>query len=114
MGNTWYTDIEHFLDVDDYPALNLSRPAERLMDYFGSIIEAVTSRDEKKAVKITGIRCRRRPGRQRCEGRIIAGIAEESPEVIRWECPICSDRGFISGWHGSMWDKTVENGRPVE
>ena len=114
MGNTWYTDIDHFLDADGYPALDLARPAERLMEYFGSIIEAVTSRDGEKAVKATGVRCRRRPRRWRCEGRIVAGIAKESPEVIEWGCSLCSDGGFVSGWRGSIWDKTVKNRRPVE
>lgn len=112
MGNTWYTNIEHFLDVDGYPALDLPRPAERLMEYFGSIIESVTGRDEKKAMKATGIRCRRRPEHWRCDGRIVAGIATESPETISWECPICSDGGFISSWRGSIWDKTGKNRRP--
>ncbi len=112
MGNTWHTDIEHFLDVDGYPALELSRPAERLMEYFGSIIEAVTSRDNEKAMTTTGIQCRRRPGHRRCEGRIVAGIAVETPEAITWECPLCSDGGFISGWRGSLWDKTEKSRRP--
>ncbi|MGD0662300.1 MAG: hypothetical protein ABSD38_29950 [Syntrophorhabdales bacterium] len=114
MGNTWHTDIEHFLDVDGYPALDLPRPAERLMEYFGSIIEAVTGRYEKKAMRTTGIRCRRRPGHRRCDGRIMAGMAAENPEAISWECPACSDGGFISGWRGSMWDRTADGRRPVE
>ena len=86
MGNTWHADVEHFLDVDGYPVLDLPRPAERLVEYFASIIEAVTSRDEKKALKTAGIRCCRRPGHR---------------------------RGFISGWRGTMGDKVVENRGPV-
>ena len=25
-----------------------------------------------------------------------------------WECPICSDRGFMNGWYGCVWDETWE------
>ena len=114
MGNVWYTDIQHFLDADGYPAPGLPRPAERLMEYFGSIIEAVTGRNEKKAAKNTGVRCRRRPGHRRCEGRILATSSEANAEAIEWECPLCSDRGFITGWRGSIWDRTVENKGSVE
>jgi hypothetical protein len=114
MGNTWYTDIEHFLDVDGYPALDLPRPAERLAEYFGSIIEAVTGMEGNETMETTGIRCRRRPRRRRCNGRIVAGITEKTPEAICWECPTCSDGGFISGWRGSVWDKTTKDRTPVE
>jgi hypothetical protein len=114
MGNVWYTDIQHFLDADGYPAPGLPRPAERLMEHFGSIIEAVTGRNEKKATKITDVQCRRRPGHWRCEGRILAAIAEVNPEAVEWECPLCSDRGLITGWRGSIWDKMPEKKGPVE
>lgn len=105
MGNVWYTDIRHFLDAYGYPAPDLPRPAERLMEYLGSIIEAVTSGNQRKATKITGVRCRSRLGHRRCEGRILAAVAEANPEAIEWECPLCTDRGSISGWRGNMWDK---------
>lgn len=47
MANTWYTNIQDFLDLDGLPPVDLPHAGELLLDYFGSIIEAVTSRDEQ-------------------------------------------------------------------
>lgn len=104
MGNTWHTNIEHFLDLDGLPAIDLSRPAELLLKYFEAIVEAATSQNQQTTA-VTEIRCRRRPGRRRCEGQIRAMIDEDDPSIIRWECPVCSDRGFLYGWQGTVWDQ---------
>ncbi len=106
MANTWYTNIQDFLDLDGLPPVDLPHAGKLLLDYFGSIIEAVTTRDERSTTKTTDIECRRRSRHQRCGGRIIAAIDEEDPDTIRWTCPACSDNGFISGWQESIWDET--------
>ena len=100
MGNVWYTDIQHFLDADGYPAPDLPRPAERLMEYFGSIIEAVTGSNERKAAKNTGVRCHRRPEHRRCEGRILATIAETNAEA--------QVRNVMKAWT-SLWSYFVSH-----
>jgi len=105
MANTWYTNIQDFLDLDGLPPVDLPHAGELLLDYFGSIIEAVTTRDERSTTKTTDIECRRRPRHRRCSGRIIAAIDEGDPDTIRWICPACSDNGFISGWQESIWDE---------
>jgi len=108
MVNTWYTNIEHFLDQDGLPAIDIPRRAELLLDYLGSIIEAVTSRNNKNGIETTDVQCRRRPQHRRCVGRIIAALHEDDPGTIRWMCPVCPDKGFISGWQGSIWDETKD------
>jgi hypothetical protein len=42
MGNTWYTNMNHFLDEEGLPALDMPRPAVLLMEFLGSIIEDVS------------------------------------------------------------------------
>jgi hypothetical protein len=105
MGDTWITDIRHFLG-DDGSIHNLPGPAARMADYIGSIIEAVTSRNPGEIEFVTGIRCRRRPGHKRCHGEIVAFYDEDDPTVIRWFCPYCDDNGYIQGWQGTIWDRT--------
>ena len=103
MEGTWVTDLRHFLNEEGIVPPDLPRPAERLAYYFGSIVKAVTSR-ENPWLSPTGIRCRRRPMRQRCPGEILAFIDEEHNASIRWQCPVCNDNGVISGWQQTPWD----------
>ena len=102
MGNTWITDLRHFLD-DDGSLADMPRPACRLTKYLGQIVKAVTTR--KRNTLATGVRCRRRPGRRPCSGEIIAFIEEQ--RAISWSCPACKDNGVISGWEGTIWDWSV-------
>lgn len=104
MGDTWITDIRHFLDENNELILEPGI-ARRLAEYQGAIIEAVTARPPDKVDFVTGIRCRRRPRRKRCEGNIIAGYEESDPSTIGWFCPFCDDNGYISGWQETQWDK---------
>ena len=105
MGDTWISDIRHFLDADGRIPDDLPGPAFRIANYFGSIVKAVTSREEIQTNN-TGIKCRRRPGRKSCPGEVLALIDEKNNLVINWQCPMCNDNGIISGWQGTFWDKT--------
>ena len=105
MGNNWISDMRNFLDTDGMIPDDLPGPAYRIANYFGSIIEAVTSTKETKTWD-TGIRCRRRPGRRRCHGVVQALIDEKNNFEINWQCPVCNDNGIISGWQDTFWDKT--------
>ena len=105
MGDTWITNIQHFLDDDGYFPDDLPGPARKLANYLCSIVEAVTSRSDKKSYK-TGIRCRRRPMHKRCNGELLALIDSKNNFGIKWACPECNDNGLISGWHGTLWDKS--------
>ena len=105
MGDTWITNIQHFLDDEGYFPYDLPNPARNLANYLCSIVEAVTSTGKNKIYK-TGIRCRRRPNHKRCNGEVLALIKSKNNLEIRWECPVCNDNGVISGWGGTLWDKT--------
>jgi hypothetical protein len=103
VADTWIVDATHFLDEDG----NLgptSGPALRLADYFGSIIAMATATGSDVA-PVRAVTCRRRPGRKRCPGRIVAEV-EVVRDAIEWYCTECGDCGLISGWRGTLWDLT--------
>jgi len=109
MANTWIIDLRHYLTpagaFADMPA-----PARRLAEYFASIVvDATTNLDGEPAV-----RCRRRPGRRRCEGMVIAFPDPEHDHAITWYCPVCGDNGLISGWQGALWDGTADDESRVQ
>ncbi|MFO7915233.1 MAG: hypothetical protein R6U43_06030 [Candidatus Krumholzibacteriales bacterium] len=106
MSDTWITDIRHFLHNDE-SIPDLPGPAAQVAKYIGSIIEAVTCRDPDSDDLSTDIRCRRRPGHKRCEGKIVAFYDEDDPTTIRWFCPICGDNGYIIGWQKTRLDRTL-------
>ena len=99
MGDTWITDIRHFLEDDGTLPSDLPRPAEKLAKHIGSIIEFTTGGGAE-------VSCRRRPGHKRCAGVISSDILRDEDETIRWMCPLCGDNGYITGWICTMWDKT--------
>ena len=102
MGNTWITDLRHFLD-DDGSLADMASPAHKIANYFGRIVKAVTTRNRDTLA--VGVRCRRRPGRKPCPGEIIAFVDEQG--AISWSCPVCKDNGVISAWKGTIWDWSV-------
>lgn len=102
MGDTWITDIRHFLDDRGEFPHGLPRPALNLATHLARIIEAVTQRSKATKPFPTNVQCRRRPLRKRCEGYIIAFLQNDSR--IRWYCPFCHDNGFISGWQNTKWN----------
>ena len=103
MGDTWISNIRHFLDEDGMIPIDLPSPAFRLANYFGSIVKVVSSRQDFRKLH-TGIKCRRRPGRIPCPGEILASIDERNDFVINWQCSVCDDNGLISGWQGTIFD----------
>jgi hypothetical protein len=103
LADTWIIDITHY-GPDRASILNIPPPARRLAEYFGSIIGAATLAAPGVEVH-TALRCRRRPGRKPCPGRIVIERFEVPPE-IEWSCPFCGDRGVIRNWRGTGWDLT--------
>jgi len=104
MGNTWVTDIRHFLD-DQGDLIWEPRPARLLAQHFCLIVEVVTGRFYHQLDRSTGVRCRRRPGHKACEGIIKADFYEQDPTTIAWSCRQCGDNGYIRGWQETQWDK---------
>ena len=103
MANTWVIDLRHFLTPEG--AIAEMPPRARLLaEYFASIVlDATTNFDGPPAV-----RCRRRPGRRRCQGLVSSYPTGNEHDSIHWHCPICHDNGIITGWHGTLWDGFVE------
>ncbi len=103
MGDTWITDLRHFLDDGDLPR-HLPTPAVNLVLHLGAIVAWVTSHDTM-GVQFTNVPCRRSPGRRRCTTEIAARF-EESGTAILWWCQTCGDNGRICGWAGTAWDRS--------
>lgn len=107
MGNTWVTDMKHYLDEDGYLA-EMPGPALKLALFQGAIVSWVTAQLPRQIPR-TNVTCRRTPGRQRCLGEIHAFLEVPSERII-WHCPFCGDNGLISGWEGTEWDRRVPAG----
>lgn len=103
MGDTWVTDLIHFLNEDGSIAPT-EGPARRLAEHLVAIV-AMISRPELIPPAEYRVRCRRRPGRKPCTGLIQADL-DPKTEDIDWWCPVCGDKGCISNWKGTMWDLT--------
>lgn len=103
MGDTWITDIRHYLDPSGHLP-DMPGPALNLALFLGSIVEWMTIR-AVAGVERTNVYCRRSPGRRRCPGEIAAAF-EEGTDVILWRCPLCGDNGYIRGWRGTLWDRS--------
>lgn len=97
----WITDMRHFLDDNGMPVV--SGPPGRVASYLGGIVLALGKAPFDELV-VTGIPCRRRPGRRPCPGHICA-IKRTNPRRIEWICPQCKDEGVIYNWEGTYWDK---------
>ena len=102
MGDTWVTDMRHFLD-DSGSLAEMPNQALNLALYFGSIVAWMTS-IEDDALQPTNVTCRRSPKRRRCVAEIYASFGED-PGSISWFCPLCGDNGVIYGWQGTLWDR---------
>ena len=101
VGDTWYTNLQVFLDENGAIAVS-SGPARKLAEHITAIV-AMASIPELIPSPEYQVRCRRRPGRKPCQGIIEADFDPEDYRIIWW-CPVCDDRGYISNWQGSMWD----------
>lgn len=101
MGDTWITDITHFLTKDGEIAPTTG-PAKRLAEFLGKLVVDATTASPFGATN-TSVRCRRRPARKLCTGEIETSIDPESEDIV-WRCPVCEDNGLIRNWRASMWD----------
>ena len=103
MGNTWVTDLRHFIDENGGFPPGIPGPARKLAEYLASIVQ-VASAPVVPGEERVSIQCRRRPGRRRCPGVIRCGIQADTR--VTWECPTCGDNGFIAHWQGTAWDRS--------
>ncbi|MCH8245381.1 MAG: hypothetical protein IH951_03125 [Bacteroidetes bacterium] len=108
MGDTWISDLTHFLDDRGQPT---TRPGvRRIGNHLGSIVSGLTANPSEKAREIP-VSCRRRPKRQACPGRIHASFEPGTLNIL-WFCPVCDDQGLICNWHNTVWDKGGRVGLP--
>jgi hypothetical protein len=109
IGNTWVTDMRHFLDgagaIADIPG-----PGLNLALFLGAIVAWVTS-GRSAADPWTNVSCRRSPGRRRCPGEIRASF-EVDRTTISWHCLVCGDNGVTRGWEGTPWDRRPTRAAP--
>ena len=101
LGDTWITDLTHFLDEDGQIA-PADGPARRLAEHLTAIV-AMASYPEIVIPAKYNVRCRRRPARKPCGGHIEADL-DASTDEIMWWCTQCDDKGYIRNWKRSMWD----------
>jgi hypothetical protein len=101
MGNIWVTDLTHFL-TDAGELGPKSGPARKLAEYLTKIVvDATTESWEPRKVPVS---CRRRPRRKPCVG-VIGTDIDPDTEAIMWWCPVCKDKGTITNWQGSRWNR---------
>ena len=103
MGDTWVTDMTHYLDEEGLLPETLPGPALNVAPLLGSIVGWVTSHPQG-TYEETNVPCLRTPGRRRCLGSIFARI-DVTQAAITWECLICEDNGYIRGWESTLWDR---------
>ncbi|MHB8509774.1 MAG: hypothetical protein ACYDGR_14200 [Candidatus Dormibacteria bacterium] len=103
MGDTWITDMSHFLEVGSIP-VDIPLQAFRLAEYLGGLVMVATGWVAGETL-FAAQPCRRRPGRRPCPGPIAVSRSQVPPQ-IDWRCSTCGDCGVISGWRGTPWDLT--------
>lgn len=107
MGDTWVTDLGHFLDDTGSIPEDLPGPARKIAEHTAAIVEAATSRAAGDWWEAAALACRRRPGRRAC-ARVIRVRRSEVPPEIEWCCPRCDDNGVIRGFEGTVWDNSPD------
>ncbi len=98
--------MRHYLDEAGRLKEEIPEQPLSIALFAGSIIAWVTSGSLSSVPQVTNVYCRRRPGRRRCRGEIVAALDSVS-SAIDWRCPACGDHGSIRGWEGSAWDRTL-------
>jgi hypothetical protein len=101
---TWVIDLRHYLEEDGDELSTVSGPALNLALFVTSIVVWVTDH-LPTGDPHTNVTCIRRPGRKRCTGDIFAELDAVSGSIY-WQCPWCGENGIISGWQGTLWDRS--------
>lgn len=90
------------------PSLDTPMPPFYLLD----IVRAASAGDTGEPWR-SALRCRRRPGRKACPGRMV--VSRTTPDLpIHWRCDGCGDEGVISNWADSLYDLRRRGLRAVD
>ena len=103
MPNSYVIDIRHYLG-DDGELARMPGAAAALALYFGSIV-AWISHSNGEGDELTNVICRRSRARPPCREEVYAHILDD--DRIEWFCPACRERGVVSGWRGTRWDRSA-------
>ncbi len=93
-------NLRHYLG-DDLSLIKIPAPAAKIREFLGCLVEAVTSRDTDDENYGTELGCR-----YGCENIIVAFFDKDDPSIIHWFCGGCEDKGQLTGWEGTVWDKS--------
>lgn len=107
MNTFVVTDLRHFEPED--PTVELPPRVLRLRRFFGQIARAASVRDSGEW-STTALRCRRKPERKPCSGRLEL-FRRDVPAEVEWRCPDCGDGGVVTGWRHTFRDLS---GPPTE
>jgi hypothetical protein len=100
----YVTDPWHFLDDTGNLPDDLPGPARKLSLFLSQIIEECSAQPAGETIE-TSLKCRRRPGRKPCPGKILSWRNNEN-DSIKWMCTQCGTGGEIHNWRGCPWDKS--------
>lgn len=95
------TDIRHLAPSDEH--IDLPDGAWQFRDYLGRIISAGTIRPAMPQF-ISGIPCRAKIDRKKCQGTLAISRQDLPISVINWQCTECDEGGQISGWRDHLYD----------
>lgn len=95
------TNLRHYLG-EDLSLIELTKEAAGLREYLGCITEAVTSRAPGDQDYGTMLNCRMGCGE---DGIVVAYLDNSDPSTILWFCTCCDDKGQLTGWQDTVWDK---------
>ena len=109
MGDMWITDLSHFDGVD--ADAKASRKTKRMAAFFRDIATNGCLIGASPQYVMTRLRCRRRPNRRQCPGRILVRLRTD--RQVQWCCSACDDNGLIFNWWGRLADPSSEMGYPL-
>jgi hypothetical protein len=76
-------------------------PASRFCEFLAEVVSSATA-GHMGGWKHSAVRCRKRPGRRPCTGRIL--VLQRDTGEINWQCPVCRIQGTIRGWQEGWSD----------
>jgi hypothetical protein len=98
----WVIDMQNWLDK-----LFSCNEVPRLRVGLKKVVEIISYATASLAGIYVGIHplCWRRPNGRSCRGALEIELMSEMDEII-WRCPVCGNKGTITGWKGEFWDMT--------
>ena len=94
----YISNLSHFLDETGRIPTHIPKQAREMGNFLALLVDE-TTKNHKKAIFSTNIRC----FQKKCTGTIESKLIKETNE-IRWFCSSCENAGIISGWERTRWD----------